>query len=764
MKKIAKKYTVVTNSSQYEEMMDHIREFEYHAFDTETTGLNVLTDKVIGYGLSGKEGIGYYLPILYWDKLHQKLLEFPHNLDYIAPLCELEQIICWNGSYDVRITKNDLGIDLTHKLVSEGMLMKHAIQEEGPFGLKATAIELQEHIGLDVEKEANEEQLELKANIKENGGSVTKTNYELYKADMPVIGKYCCADVDLTLRIFHYYYNKLESEGLWDFFYDEEVITLYREVTIPMEGKGVKIDMGFLRRSHKEITKDMEKLHEEVIGELVSTDEFRGYIKQVASEKFPPKKTGSFAQRVVAEYNLDLPKSPSGRFSLTAKNVEQLPESEAKEFLQGNLEAIPNPELISLDLWEQANDGIVNISSKKQMGDFVFDYLKLKPLSKTKSGQGQFNESYVVHLSEKHGLEWANKLRLYNKLQKIRSSYMDRFLENHHQGYYYFSYKQHGTISGRYGSDAQQLPRPMEEGEDHPIVLKYANRIRKFFIAGKGRKFIDCDYESLEPHVFAHVSGDEGLRDIFRKGHDFYSTIAIATENIEGVSADKKADNYLGKVDKPRRQKAKAYSLGVPYGLSPYALAKSLEVSQDEAQELYDGYLNGFPELKKWMEDSKKQAQTKGYVKTQTGRIRHLPKVKELYSKHGDKLLDYKYRMKYQATLKKRGMDKKEAEDLVKSEYMDYKNGINNARNFQIQGLSASIVNRAAIKVNRKFKELGIDGWCCAQIHDQLIFNVPEDKAEECAAIVKEIMETNYKLSIELKAPPEIGDDFFEAH
>jgi hypothetical protein len=89
---------------------------------------------------------------------------------------------------------------------------------------------------------------------------------------------------------------------------------------------------------------------------------------------------------------------------------------------------------------------------------------------------------------------------------------MDRFLEKQEDGMYYFYYKQHATVSGRYGSDAQQLPRPKEEGEEDPIVLKYNNLIRGFFISKPGNIFIDCDYSSLEPRVFAHVSGDDNLK------------------------------------------------------------------------------------------------------------------------------------------------------------------------------------------------------------------------------------------------------------
>ena len=154
----------------------------------------------------------------------------------------------------------------------------------------------------------------------------------------------------------------------------------------------------------------------------------------------------------------------------------------------------------------------------------------IKPLvagTQTKSGRAQFDMDMVEHLSKDY--PWAENLRIYNKLLKVKSTYVDRFLEGHEDGRYYFYFKQNGTVSGRYGSDAQQLPKPLEEGQDAPILMKYINIVRAFLIAGKGRKVIDADYESLEPHCFASVSGDKGLQEIFEKNWDFYSTVAIKT-------------------------------------------------------------------------------------------------------------------------------------------------------------------------------------------------------------------------------------------
>jgi DNA polymerase I-like protein with 3'-5' exonuclease and polymerase domains len=126
--------------------------------------------------------------------------------------------------------------------------------------------------------------------------------------------------------------------------------------------------------------------------------------------------------------------------------------------------------------------------------------------------------------------------------------------------------------------------------------------------------------------------------------------------------------------------------------------------------------------------------------------------------------MDFKYRNKLISQYRKKGMDKKEATDLVTDWYLDYKNGINNSRNFQIQSLAGSIVNRAAISIQRAFDDKGIDAWVCAQIHDQLIFDIPKAQQDECLEIIQSIMEGNYKLSLDLKAPPELSLNWRDGH
>lgn len=779
---IVKNYTIVQSIEDYVKLEQHIDSFDYFAFDTETTGLNVRKDKVIGLSICGEIGTAFYLPLFSWDKFNKQLIQLTETVDFVYILERLQskELLMWNASYDIRIVKNNFNIDLINALFADVMLMKHTVDEEGDFALKKVAIMLQKELGLDAESEANEEQIKMKENVEANGGETTKANFEMYKADLEIMGHYACADADLTMRLAEYYKQKLEEEGLEDFFYDKEVMPLYKEVTIKMEEEGVNLDLPLIYKTKDAIEKDMEMLENQIQEEIMSSFAAKRWRHDLALKSYPPSCKGKFGSKLVELFSVPLPKSEKGTYSFNKKALSLLPESPYKAFLEST-GTLPQSELdrVSLAIYEESGDKL-NINSKKQMGDIVFTYMGIKPLGLTVGGAPQFDDTLIQHLAEKEQLEWAKKLSNYNKLVKIKGTYIERFLEAQEDGKYYFSYKQHGTISGRYSGDAQQLPRPKEEGELDEIVLKYVNVIRAFFISAPGRIFIDDDYESLEPHVFAHVSGDEGLRDIFRKGHDFYSSIAIPTEDLNGkgldklrkelnkelkngVSADKAVDNYLGKLAKAKRQKAKIYALGIPYGMTDYALGMSLGVSTKEAAVLIDGYLGGFPDLKKWMEHSELQANVLGYVKSEAGRIRHLPKAKELYKTHKKQLLDFKYRQKLERELAPR-LGKVLAKAKVIEMYRDYKNSVNNAKNFQIQSLGASIVNAACIAVTREFKRRGINGHVCAQIHDQAIFDVPEDRKEECVQIVKDLMENTTKLSLALKAPPVISHNWKDGH
>ena len=765
-----KSYVTVNSKETLKELLEHIKSSELVAYDTETNSLNPRKGLIIGFSVSGEIGKGYYVPIREWrEDCLQEITIAGFNADKIAKrvingLLD-KKLIMHNASFDVRFTKNFYGIDLLPALHADTGLLVHTVREEGafgfgnPFGLKSIAKMVQEEIGLNVEAEANQEQLELKASIKANGGSTSKDNFEIFKADMSILAKYAAADTDLTLRIYHYFLKLLKEENLEKFFFEEEVMPLYREVTVPMEEHGVRVDVLLMEKIKHKILIDLDHYSELVVKALLSDKKIKDWIIGRALEAYPPKNKGTFAQRLLEQVGTNLIRSyKTGRYTLNKSSITAMEESPVKYYLlTGDLSHLTENQTrqVSMSLWKEDNDGkFFNIQSKDQLGKIAFDVLGLTPLSSTTKGKAQFDEDMIQSISDQ--FEWAKYLRIYNKLTKIKSAYIDRFLDTSEEGKFYPYFKQNGTVSGRYGSDLQQLPKPLEPGQDEDIIIEYTNIVRAFFICDDGYKLLDTDYASLEPRIFAAVAGDDGLKEIFANDWDFYSTIAIRAEKLEGVSPDTKAPNYLKKVDPVKRQTAKSYSLGIAYGMSGYALAMTLNIPTKEADNLVQGYLDGFPELKKWREDSRAFVKKNGYIKNKVGRIRHLPKAEEIYSNIGDKLLDWKAR---------RELEREFGVEKITSFYKDYRNALNNCLNFQIQSYAASVVNRAAVQINRKFKQQNIQGQVIAQIHDQLICQVKDEDVKRACEIVQDCMENTTKLDgVQLIAEPEVTINFRDGH
>lgn len=225
---LEKKYYTVQDSETLKLLYQHIKDSDTLAVDTETSGLNPRKDKVVGWSVSGDEGIGFYLPTLVFNfdkdilelqKIDDKSTETISRNLFKMMVDQNKKLVFHNASFDVQFIKNFYGVDLSRQIWVDTGLLVHTVYEEGafgfgnPFGLKSIAIMNQEALGLDVEKAANEEQVELKESIKKNGGSVTKESFEIYKADLDILSKYAAADTDLTLRICNLYLGKLRDEA-----------------------------------------------------------------------------------------------------------------------------------------------------------------------------------------------------------------------------------------------------------------------------------------------------------------------------------------------------------------------------------------------------------------------------------------------------------------------------------------------------------------------------------------------------------------------
>jgi len=734
---------LIRKASDLHLVQKFVQQNEFLSYDLETTGLNPRKNQVMGIAITN-DIEGYYLVLRSYEN---EVLKDVLTLSDILPVLDLlktKKLYMWNASFDCRFTQSQMNVDLTQALYSDGMLAKHTVIEDAyTYALKPTAAEL-------YGDDATEEQKLMKESIKANGGSAT----EFYKADTEILGKYGIKDGLLTYKINEHYIAQIEAEGLTKFFFEDEVMPLYKNVTIPMEANGIPLDLEKMRAAKKEIRTDIEQL-ETKIQELIKPHCYK-FEAWYLNYHYPVKTTGPFVQKLIEITNTELPKLASGKYSTAAKHIEGLCSTNTvRRFLSGDR--------LHEDLVQQVrtqlhgNAPMLNLSSKHHLKKIFFDTLKLEPISRTDKGNPQADEKFLESIKDQY--DFVPLLIEYNKLSKIEGTYIDRFLEAEENGMFYPSFFQHRTTSGRYGSDLQQLPRPLEQ-EDEPsaLVRHHNNKVREFFIAGNGQKFLDADYNSLEVVVFADDAGDEALLDVIRTGKDFYSQVAIEVHGLQSdFSADKKAHNFLKNAKPKLRQDAKAYALGCRYGLGAWKLSKDLNISQNEADAIVKRYFTNFPGLKRAMDNYERQAKLQGFVTSKAGRKRHLNRVKELYDKYSDDLAD-------SLELWKKYHEVPSQYARMKELRREYNNLINNALNFPIQSFATSIVNQSAIKLAAYIRNNAIRAYICAQIHDQLVVRCHEDDVAVLQPAMKQIMENTFQLSAPLTANPEISNNLREGH
>lgn len=725
---------IIKTDSQLLQVEDFLKNEEFIVVDTETDGLNVRKNRIIGLGLSNLSHAGYYLT------------EYSHIMR-ILPLLSGKKLILHNAYFDLEMISHNYGIDLWNALHADTTLLVHTVDENRPnYKLK--------EIGRDLLGEAAIAEAEdLLQSIKNNGGK----KGEVWLADPNIVAKYCIKDCFLTADIFSHYSELLKKEKLENFFYIKEVMPLYKEVTRFLQSRGVKVDVDLAKTLLKKITNDINALEFQIQEDI--KPHLTSFMDWFLNKEFPVSRSGGFAQALIEMAGLTLPTTSTGKYSVARKNLLPYKNNRYVQYIMGDI-YLSEQEIkdVQLKLAEKLQlKHLFNLNSKHHLKKLFFEELKERPLSYTDKNQPQIDEEFLDSINNKY--LWVKKLQDFNKLNKLRSTYILRILEESEDGIFYPEFKQHGTLSGRYGSDLQQLPRITEDDSLSELVKTYRNQIRSLFISRNNHKFIDADYNSLEPHIFAHVSNENGIKDIFRNGLDFYSEIAIKTEKLKDVSSDKKADNYLGKINPSARQRAKAYVLGIPYGMEGYKLSFTLGIEKHEGERLVSAYLNAYPNLKAWMKAADLSVYNNGYITSQAGRKRRFHKEKNILNGFGWNLLDsLKLWEKYNENPKEY--------DNMKYLRRQVKNALNNAKNFQIQSFAASITNKACLEINRYMKANNIEGCVVAQIHDQIIVECPDKDAELMKTKVQEIMEASYAeiLSVKLKAPAEIGTNFADAH
>ena len=360
-------------------------------------------------------------------------------------------------------------------------------------------------------------------------------------------------------------------------------------------------------------------------------------------------------------------------------------------------------------IYQQAGHSF-NIASPKQVGDVLFDEMKLveKP-RKTKKGQFVTSEEVLQQLRGKAPI--VADILDYRGLRKLLSTYIEALpkLVNPKTGHIHTSFNQTITATGRLSSSDPNL-------QNIPVRDDDGKEIRRCFIPEEGCLFFSADYSQIELRIMAHLSGDEHMIASFNGGHDIHAATAarIWHKPIEEVTPDE-------------RKKAKQANFGIIYGITTFGLAQRMSISNNEAKSLIDGYFATFPKVQEFMEKAKESAREKGYAETLYHRRRYLPDINS-----------------QNATV--RGFAER------------------NAINAPIQGSEADIIKVAMIRIHDRFRREGIRSKMILQVHDELNFSVLPEEKELVERVVIEEMQGACQLSVPLTADAGWGNNWLEAH
>ena len=364
---------------------------------------------------------------------------------------------------------------------------------------------------------------------------------------------------------------------------------------------------------------------------------------------------------------------------------------------------------IEKEVYEQAGMEF-NISSPKQVGEVLFDKMKIvEKAKKTKTGQYVTSEEVLQSLKGKHVI--VEKILDYRGYKKLLSTYIDSLpqLINPKTGHIHTSYNQAVTATGRLSSSNPNL-------QNIPVRDDNGKEVRKAFIPDEGCLFFSADYSQIELRIMAHLSGDHNMIEAFNTGYDIHAATAakIFKKPIKEVTSDE-------------RRKAKTANFGIIYGITTFGLAERMQVSRGEAKDLIDEYFATYPKVKEYMEKSVEMAREKGYTETLFGRRCHLPDI----NSHNAVVRGYAER---------------------------------NAINAPIQGTAADIIKVAMVRIQQRLWKEQLRSKMILQVHDELNFNVVPEEKEKIQQLVVEEMEHAFKMSVPLEADSGWGANWLEAH
>lgn len=348
-----------------------------------------------------------------------------------------------------------------------------------------------------------------------------------------------------------------------------------------------------------------------------------------------------------------------------------------------------------------------NINSPKQLGVALFEDLHLPCKKKTKTGYST-NAEVLEGLVHEHPC--ISQILEYRSLSKLKSTYCDGLLKViEPDGRIHTRFNQVETRTGRISSLEPNL-------QNIPIRTELGREMRKFFVAGEGKKLVDVDYSQIELRVLSDLANDETMINAFNNGDDIHTITASQVFNMP-----------VEMVTPQMRSSAKAVNFGIVYGIGAFSLAKDIGVTNKEAKQYIDNYLGTYSGVDAYMKQMIELAKDKGYSETLFHRKRYLP-------------------------------------ELSSSNHMMRAFGERVARNMPIQGTAADIIKIAMVKVDKRLRDEKMQSHLILQVHDELIVEAPDAEAEKALAIVTEEMENACKMKVLLRADGKIGNTWFDAH
>nr|MBA3448118.1 DNA polymerase I [Pseudaminobacter sp.] len=354
------------------------------------------------------------------------------------------------------------------------------------------------------------------------------------------------------------------------------------------------------------------------------------------------------------------------------------------------------------------------IGSPKQLGDILFGRMGLPRGSKTKSGQWSTTAQLLEELAAE-GYELPRKIVDWRQLTKLKSTYTDALPDYIHPETkrVHTSYAMASTSTGRLSSSEPNL-------QNIPIRTAEGRRIRTAFIADRGNKLVSADYSQIELRILAHVADIPQLKEAFANGDDIHAMTASEMFNVpvEGMPREV-------------RSRAKAINFGIIYGISAFGLANQLSISREEAGDYIRRYFERFPGIKDYMDQTKAFCRDKGYVETIFGRRAHYPEIRS-------------------------------SNPSIRA------NNERAAINAPIQGSAADIIRRAMVRMDAALAEANLSARMLLQVHDELIFETPEEEVERTLPVVREVMAGAAMPAINLAVPLQVdaraADNWDEAH